>query len=750
MNRAWIARGGMAFVGMIMGGAAFAQTGDFHDAFMPLVATARAPLFDEALARLNDRALSPFRPRVDRRTGFASSVSGGKWLATGSVAERSIRFFTENGALFGLDPRFELRAIPYATQDDRASFLLFRDGIEVDAVSAWTRFDDSGALISASLRSPQSGAIGSGFTTTKDAAIATARDAIASRRKAERASFPLAEAKATIATQVYIAAPTGLVPAWRIDIPSTDRHEAWRALVDAGTGVAMGARDRTQYATKGFLPTNYDGQFITFTKFTLGTAKSRVFASQSAAINGLSSKKTVKNFASKGVPAANVDKGFIVGARSNVFDFFGDDPFQPNLVFDYDPFDPSTLSNGIPRYDAFDCANINYQLELFYQHLTKNLGLKQLASNLAVPIIVNDPQTDINAFFSPSVWPDAMNPITVGFMDFFDLTNSVNDVAADLSRDPVVACHEYTHGWLFYENLPFDDTIDFPPRAVGEALPDFFATTLHQDNQVGRYTGIVLQNGVPIRQLQDDDLFPDTTLESLVDDDPTAGILLMPEEHASGEVIGSFLLDARDLLGGKAMERLVFSAMPSMPHTMADIGYTSNQVFANPIAATGDYFFECALELANQTLSQTQFEVIYGSATGRGIFNDANSGHAIAVNLEPLKNHQLVAPTDFPRANGSRQFLFRAKQGRKLSIVVQSDSGATLNPDFVLSSSTGLGGDFTLGSAKQTSANGKTVSQSNITLNMPLTANPSNGDPFYILTVSAVSGLGYYTVFLDV
>ncbi len=702
-----------------------------------------APAQSAGRAKLEAAATVPFRATVDGRTGALAAIQGGRLPLSGSLAEKARSFFVEHGESFGLDPRIELRAIARSTIEDRATLALYLGDIPIEGVLARARFDGD-ALVSAALRSPPSSATTGAFALGADAAASVASRAIEERRTV---AGKTSASRTPLVTKVYVPLPDSLRAAYRVEIYAEGHGEAWLALVDASSGELLRVQDRVRHGTKGFLPVDFDGSFITFQKFTLGDAKGRVFPTQDAAIFGSSAKKTVKNFAVKGAPGANVSKGFIFGRASNVFDFFGDDPFEPGMTFDFDPFVTTPLASGIPEYDAFDCININYQLELFYQHLLKNLGKSQLASNLAMPVVVNSPETEINAFFAPEPWPDPVNPITFGYLEFFDLTTAAMDPAVDVARDPIACCHEYVHAWLFYEDLSFDDLLDFPPRAVGEALPDFFATTLHQDNEIGRYIGEVTGSG-PLRVLQDDDRFPETTIEWLFDHDPGPGMILLPEEHGNGEIFGSFLLDVRDQLGAKKTESLVFDAAPTMPHTMADVGFTTNDVVANPVFATQEYFFNCATALLFEVGSAKDSGVIVGAGMGRGIFSGTDD-FSVFLNLEQVPDRKLTIPTVFPRANGSTEVSFHLKQGRKLKITVQADSLGTLLPDFALKTSDGGVANITFTDPKITSLDGKTVSQANILMGLPLGANPQGGDPFYVLTVNALSGTGYYKITLD-
>lgn len=95
------------------------------------------------------------------------------------------------------------------------------------------------------------------------------------------------------------------------------------------------------------------------------------------------------------------------------------------------------------------------------------------------------------------------------------------------------------HAWLFYEALDFPDVLDSPTRAVGEAIPDFVAVTHHGKTRMGEYLDQVIPVGIG-RTLQDDDHFLETTQDAL--SLTSSGL---PEEHKSGEIFGSMLVNRR-------------------------------------------------------------------------------------------------------------------------------------------------------------------------------------------------------------
>lgn len=681
-----------------------------------------------ALARLNAVASKPFQAATSR-DGKIVALHGGRIESAGASdpVARGTAFFARFGEVFSLDPALTLVASRTANFDDRVAFTFEYAGRPILGPRAFAGFDGSGAVTSAALwNAPAASLIASHAV---GAAIAAERASIA--LSAERARLGFQRALRAPRTQEVLVAEGGALRAmYRVVIASQEPAEAWSVLIDGVSGESVEIEDLICRGTKGFMPIGFDGSFIQTKKFKIGSgAKGNVFKSQSGAIAGTASPNTnLENFGLQSVPQANSPKGFTFGARANVFDANTNDPFSASLSFNFDP---------ILDADDFDVTNTYYQLEEFYQHVRKNLGVKDLASNLSMPVIVNFKTAELNAFFAPDFYPDAVNPLTFGFMVFNDNSNLSSDPFDDISRDPVVAGHEYTHAWLFYEGLDFTDPLDFPSRALNEAVADFFGSSKEQDFIIARYTGLeMLASNEGLRNLQDDDQFPQTTQDGM-----TMTMSGLPEEHRNGEIFAAALIDIRDALGVKAAEKLVFRSLPDMPRSVADSGLSNFAVTNDPLGATDIFMGDCLFGLLINTNTDDELAAAVGAFTARGLLGGPVSDNDVVLNLEALdgKVKELFYPSTLPRTGTTHRYLFRAKQNRKLDVYLYMDPADSLLANFSITASDGDPGAITFTNPVQQSVDGKIVWRTAMTLNLPLGKNPASTDPFYTISVSSTN-----------
>jgi hypothetical protein len=604
---------------------------------------------------------------------------------------------------------------------------------------------DGELLVAASLRAPNTFVAGGQFSIAVDDATRLATDALRPHRAKLNRNGPVLSSPPV---RVWLPEADALRPAYRVDHRSQEPGEAWRTHVDASDGTVVGILDRVDEYGTGKFPKSFDGNSISFAGFATGNATARVYSSQNKALLELDSKKTLKNFAILGLPSQGMTKGRIFSRIAQSVNRAGADPVESSLVYDYEPLSTDPTSSGIPQYDAFDCVNVVYHIERFYQHLLDQLGKTSLASNMAMPVLVNEAVNEVNAFFSPGPFPEDPdpNPKTTGFLRFHDLRSFTGDIEDDLSRDPVVVCHEYVHALLFYEGLRFTSLQNFPPRAINEAVPDFYSTTFNHDTTVARYTAQHMLGGVPLRVLQVDEHFPETTNEAFTVQPPPPGAL--PSAHKSGETYSTMLLDIGESLGDKRTEQLVFAALSAMPHTIADLGMTEAEVNADPVLQTGRFFFECTTPLLATAKNDKERGAVYGAGVGRGILQESGQ-FSVVVNLENADNRKMTFPSVIAREGLTTKILFHAKQNRVLKITLEVDFDSNIVPTMSLTASNGAMDAIVFNESAVTSNGGKTITQSNIDLKLPLAKNPTAGSPFYVFTLDPTSGMGYFKVTLD-
>ncbi len=703
-----------------------------------------------ALDRLNSIASRPFIAIPSPVSSGALSISGGAVdVRDGDATNTARKFFRDHGAVFALDAGVDLVPLTLGVPTDRRiTFELTIAGVPIDGLRARAVFDESGRLVSASLAAPKSFETLGGFGLGEEQAKAAGRAAMRVTRVG-LGHVKLVEFADAVARKVWVRTDAGLVPAWKTNHWSVRPGEAWTVIVDARDGTVLDTRDDIARGTGNF-PMDFDTgtSQLTTASFTTKNGKARVFKSQSAAIAGTTSKRKLVDLAAP-PPAGNplgFVQGNVAGAHLHVLSDTLPDAFASNLKFP--TANPFNDEEGV-----FDQTNTYFQIEEFYRHLRSITG-GQLASNFSLPVVVNFDPGDfiVNAFFSPTPFGAPGNPYMLGFLLFHDLNGYLSDENVlcgpefDLSRDPVAACHEYTHAWLFYEFLDFFGFVQCPARAINEAMADVFSTAFHKDVLVGRYLGstpagqLAFPSGA-LRVLNGDAHYPETTLEALVSVEVSPGNFVdLPEEHLNSVMFSSMTRDVAREIGNRKVEQHVFDALPNMPHTELDVGFDNQDIFSDPFIATDVFNANVcnALLLLDQPLSH--YLAFLGTMTGRGIFGSVDPSNGdlfnnffVLNNLELFPNRKMTLPSVFPRSTCGQIYYFQAKQGRTLKVTVKAENGESLEPDFaVVVLNGGDPGLITPKNNKTFRNNGHTVTQK-FTLGLPLDANSDETDPFYVL-----------------
>lgn len=611
-----------------------------------------APAAVERLAELNGEAAAPFVARRSPVHGMARTLVGGRLaLAATDLAAAALAFVERHGALLGLPAG----VAPTATVRGRKVQVAFSArGLPILGLAATLTFDANGDLIGAS-SSAQGPARPLGAHALSDAdglAAATAHIDAERGRHARRGAVAW---QAPQLARAWLADRAGLIPVVRVGVTGDRAGESWEAWVDARDGARRKVMDRVRRGD-GFYP--LDPLLIPFsTKSATGT----VFKSVSNALSLKTSSKSLKNWA-KGIgDPVNQAQGFLTGAHVDLWD-----ANDTNFFSEKGSFKTSLLDDP----DGFDQANTYYQVETFFGDLTKQLGFP-VATEFALPIIVNFKTDEPNAFFVGDTFP--IDGHTTGYIQFHDLDQDFGP-NGDFSRDPTVVAHEYTHAWIAFEGESFDDELDYPTRAVGEAIPDFFATTWADETVIGEYLDAALGLGIA-RDLQDDD-----HLAVTIDDAIALTATGLPEEHRAGEVFGSLLTDLRLEIGEKASERMVFAALAGMPDTMADLGIPVVDG-TNAFSASGDYLAECVMALSDAALDDDDFAAVIGAATTRGVIGDEASTTNLSFPLDSFKKAKAVIPARFVAGDTQHSYFFTLPAGSTLTVTVKADKDGAL-PDF--------------------------------------------------------------------
>jgi len=651
------------------------------------LATKLADAAAARLATLQQEAERPFVARASPLHGAVRSLAGGR-LAT-TTADRgaaALGFLERHGALFGLPPALKATT---KLRGERVYVSFTLAELPIVGLEATVLFDAQGRITGANVVAPGPARPLGRFVVGDEVATRTATDALAHGRGRPVGVAAPAWQEPRL-QRAWQATGDGLVPVLRVALASVTPGESWEVVVDARDGAQRRVVTHIDRG-EGLYP--FFGNFIVFdTKSASGTA----FKSIDKALDLSASSKSLKNWA-RGIGApVNQSQGFLTGAFIDIYDDNNQNVFSSSGNFKTDLFaDP----------DAFDQVNTYYQCDTFFAHLKKQLG-HAVASDFSLPFVVNAKSTTPNAFFSSDPFP--LDNHVDGFILFFDL-EPVLDEFADFSRDPTVVAHEYTHAWIHYEGESFEDDLDYPTRAAGEGLADFFALAWQKDDVIGRYIDAATGIGIS-RDLQDDDFFIDTLADAVA----VSGTPL-PEEHRAGEILGSFCTDLREELGTKKAERLVYAALPFMPNSMVEIGYPLVDA-TNMVDASGDFLLACLAGLLDVSPDAKQTAAIVGFATARGIVGDDQSVGDVTIDLASFSKGKITIPGAFVGGDPAQSFFFTAPPGSTLSVTVKADKNGAL-PDFTLLRAVGGTPDASTSTQpKKFTSEGRKVSEKGIAL----------------------------------
>lgn len=651
-------------------------------------------------------------------------LSGGRiWL--GSRSETIDRLLIEHAPVFGFDDALEVFSRSIGRRE-HLSFAL--GGIEIADARAILMFDGDD-LVGARFDLPDVARSLGAFDLAEASAIELGT-AAASEDRVRHGLGPVTWTSA-VAQRRYVPAPTGLIPTWQVEVRTAigDGFDAKSVFVDARNGKVVRIHERVD-AGQGNYP--FFGQKVLF-QTTKG--KARAFKNVNAALASKSSKVKLTDLA-QNVPApVNLGFGLLVGSFMDSWDANNLNAQSVTGNFSFDPL----------GFDAnkFDQANTYFQITAFANKLQKDLQTT-IDSAFSMPVITNVAANSPNAFFTPDPFPLTNPSHTSGFI----LIQDVNGFGAqgDVGRDVAVVGHEYTHAWLSFESLNFFGAKDHPARGFNEGIADAYAMFHHNDHVIGR---VMKQVFTPSfgqdfsRDLQDDDRFPETTINSM-----TLTQSGLPEEHRNGEIAAAFMLDLRSAIGVLKTKRLIFAGLPFTPATesQVDPAYAQINSQGEALASTEDFYFACVNGIlkAAPVADSKAVGAIIGAATARNIIGDPNSFNSLAVDLEVFPGRKMIYRSQFLSPGDQHVYFFRCQPGRTMKIGVTALKKSFVNPNFALIGVNPAFDPFaTFTQPKKVAGGAKKVSQSGIKTLLPPTE-------LYMVTVSATNfQTGGYQLVLD-
>ncbi|MBL8695941.1 MAG: hypothetical protein JNJ88_17740 [Planctomycetes bacterium] len=499
----------------------------------------------------------------------------------------------------------------------------------------------------------------------------------------------------------------GLTP-WRVEVNAAT-SDVTRVFVNASTGIG-------EYV--------FNGQTIPF--FT-GAGKGTAYKNVADALIAKETMQSLRDLSLQDVVPGLADKGKLFGRFGHVLDDLSNDAFSTTRTY---PFSDSVAQQA----DLFDQSNLYYWLTTLGFGFSKNLAPLSVTGHLgidySIPTVVNIPDL-ANAFFTTADLGLGHGP---GFFAFGDLSDSTGSDADDFSRDPTVTAHEYFHGiaagfgFLFGAN-----PLDTPPRAVNEAIADFYAASLLKDPRIGR---VIATNGIgDLFGIQGDALRSVAEPRILPDDlaiiNPNTSL---PEEHEAGLIFAATLWNLRQhLKNPKLAEQIILSSMPDWPSTTAEVGFVT-VTSQNAVDAYAAFYADCLLSvlstvnafkgfnaaaratgplLKNGALGSLTFatepafdlSAIGGTVKFNSEFLEGISMHSIAillaagqrVDVTAVGNKQDGTPLDFLLSGSSNPSATQPKITKGLSVSQKGTIAGTNGILFVdLIVTDGLPGRYTL------------------------------------------------------
>lgn len=436
----------------------------------------------------------------------------------------------------------------------------------------------------------------------------------------------------------------------------------------------------------------------TDTPFDLGTGRGYVYNSVKQALAGKDTFRPLTNFAVSSSTPLVGEVGLIHGRFAQVFNADGVIIDQPTLEYPYPDSDPTVFGGLITGADLFDHTNTYVWIDRAGTWIAKALGTNPI--DRAMPVYVNEDVA--NAFFSPSD-PDGPTGFPGGFFLFGDFGDEPGEEMKDFSRDPSVVVHEYVHGVVDGMGATFGSgDVDWPERAVNEALADYGAASMLRDPKVGRvlaeYAALDLGlTGDALRDLQ----------EPLTLQDDLGRVLGfpsgLPQEHSAGQIFGAYLWRARTGLKKSADETFLVD-MLGWPQSSAEVGFPSVTP-GNAADAYEAFYFGCVdaaiagvLDGGQGALArrQRQAGVILGAALTHGLAGQTDDSTYAFDGAEGLR---VALRSEFLGTLDTHTIDLDLVEGQTVSIVAKGLKKTPLDATF-------SGDSFTLVKDKKTNAKG--------------------------------------------
>jgi Zn-dependent metalloprotease len=658
---------------------------------------------------------------------LTGTLGGTLSLVGADAFARSMDFANRFGPLFDVNDAITLEAprVHSADADGTArwvglsqsvhGFLLLGHGL-------WLQFDEQGRGIASHGVISTSGAALPPPAVTDTAAIATALAHVGATDTPLRGE--------PTARGIGRATEDGAELLWRVEFVLSESLAPLAVEVRAADGtVARVIENRTTGGGTGTLVYND----IT-NVFSTGKGKGLGYKSVKDAAKAKEGNVTLSALTDEDIePAALALDGTLTGRYVQVSDQSAV-LLSPKHSFPYADDSYVVISGLIPTYEAFDHVNTYSWMTRMAEFLQKTMGT--LPSDECMPVIVNFDNGGsgyVNAYYSPADL-DGAGGYDPGFFVFGDFDSVTGDVRDDLSRDPSIVCHEYTHGMVDKGGHNFgNEPLDTPPRAVNEALADYAAATFLKDPRIGyvfmkNSAADISGSGESLRDLESPLTLPDNLWDTV------GGSTAMPQEHQAGLIFAAALWRARDGLKSKLADALIFNNLAGWPQSNAEVGFPVVTP-GNAGAAYVAYYQQCFVALMDTLLADKKKGAknagkLLGAFLAHGITGTGATNNYTMDGTASSKGLKLDFESSFLGSLDEHSVLITLAAGQQLDFSVKGEKKDGTRVDFLFDDDPG---DFTYSKPKTVKAGGSSASVKKILVNV-------SGD--YLLTVIKTSSSG--------
>ncbi len=636
---------------------------------------------------------------VDPSSGLVRRLRGPVPTNGGDSAEAAQSFLASYGDLFGAASGASVQvSAPAILRDARGAVRAARfgqtvHGFPLEGRGLVVRFDRKGGVVGAS--GNLLGAVAVAPPVLGDSAAEVIASTHLATLGVDAGAFlvgPGASRRAVV-SRTARATNGAVLLVLRVD---TVLREGLRPLsvdVDATTGSVLRVFENRSTGEGAY---HFGGDSL---PFLTGTGTGSVYPNLKAAIGSKAGTKPLADLGIEDVVPGLAEDGLLFGRFAHVLDDLGVDIFSASHTF-------KPVSDDAPAEASFfDQVNTYFWLTDAGRRFEKILG--ESAASYAIPAVVNVAGL-VNAFFSTS---DLGLGHGSGFFAFGDVSNETGDPMDDFSRDPSVVFHEYTHGVVEKAGHGFGASpVDTPPRAVNEALADFFAASFLNDARIGPAFAVHLGPDLGVfagslRDLTDPRSFPDDLFD-------VVGQGGLPEEHEAGVIFGSTLWKVRRVLK-KTSEAIVFSSLPYWPVTTGEVGFGSVTP-QNAEDAYAAYFGQCLAELLLDVELQKGASAALaalGAMWCNGALGSPDAGTVPLVDATGAKGARASFTSSFASAGAQHAVDLILVPGQKISVSFTGSKKDGTRVDFSFDDGPG---DFAHGKGKVVKNGGEKASESGI------------------------------------